>query len=362
MELTNTLVTFLAPLLREDRDYVDPEPFEFEEEQQLVARLLHLVYHHNPDVIYDMLTAFRKEFLEGGIKRMKYTIPSLLFAYFKLARHMKKCYEWQSNPVEEENPEDIETQSQKKIFNCKASVANQTFSVTHKKVIDDCRSAIEKIKGDYPELALKLYIEFILCINEVDTKKDLDEYTYDVCTHVLEIYESEVADAEAKIQTLTVITGAVHRITCLGEENLDTLVANTTQYSAKLMKKHEQTYAILKCVHLFWSEHWKNEQKVVECFKKVLKLADVCWSAHATNNHLKLYVAILNKFLYFLNIEDFKGIQIADIQKCIDIIKSKKGTLEKEVHAQELQTYWLATCEYIEFKKKTNHKFESIMI
>jgi len=59
-----------------------------------VGRLVHLVYHHNPDKIWEMIGLFRKEFIEGGIKRMKYTIPSLVFSYFRLARHMRKCNEW----------------------------------------------------------------------------------------------------------------------------------------------------------------------------------------------------------------------------------------------------------------------------
>jgi len=77
---------------------------------------------------------------------------------------------------------------------------------------------------------------------------------------------------------------------------------------------------------------------------------------------LKLFVAILNKFLYFLEKEDFQGIQIADIQKCIDIIKSKQAGLQHEAHAQELQIYWNSTIEFIEFKKKTNPKFEPINV
>jgi len=45
---------------------------------------------------------FRKEFLEGGLRRMKYTIPSLVYSYLKLSRHMKKCLDWAQNPTEEE--------------------------------------------------------------------------------------------------------------------------------------------------------------------------------------------------------------------------------------------------------------------
>jgi len=58
-----------------------------------------------------MLGLFRHEFLEGGIKRMKYTIPSLIFSYFRLCRHMRKCNDWTQNPVEEEGIEDIDTLS-----------------------------------------------------------------------------------------------------------------------------------------------------------------------------------------------------------------------------------------------------------
>jgi len=113
---------------------------------------------------------------------------------------------------------------------------------------------------------------------------------------------------------------------------------------------------------LFWGDAWKQAPSVLECFKKCLKLADVCWHAHATNNHLKLYVAILNKFLYFLEKDEFSGIQIADIQKCIDIIKSKQAGLQHEAHSAELQTYWHSTVEFVEFKKKTNPKFEPINV
>ena len=164
---------FLTPLLKEDRDYVDPEPYEFEEEQQCVARLVHLVYHHNPDTSYEMLSAFKKQFNEGGIKRMKYTIPSLVFAYFRLARHIKKCIEWHNNPVEEENVDDMETLEQKKFYNVKYSYANQSFKIQNKIIFDEVRQAIDKIQTNFPELSLKLYLELLESINEIDTEKEV---------------------------------------------------------------------------------------------------------------------------------------------------------------------------------------------
>lgn len=37
------------------------------------------------DIQYDLLMKFKKVFVKGGAKRMKYTIPALVFALIKLS-------------------------------------------------------------------------------------------------------------------------------------------------------------------------------------------------------------------------------------------------------------------------------------
>ena len=77
------------PLLSDDKDSEAEEPYEFEEGQENVAKLIHLVYHKtNLDLYYEILLKFKRIFVKGGIKRMKYTIPSLCFALFKLSSEM----------------------------------------------------------------------------------------------------------------------------------------------------------------------------------------------------------------------------------------------------------------------------------
>lgn len=46
----------------------------------------------------------------------------------------------------------------------------------------------------------------------------------------------------------------------------------------------------------------------MECFKKVLKLAEVVNSSQLTNKNIGLYVAILNKFIYFLEQDSFDAV------------------------------------------------------
>ena len=77
------------PLLQDDKDSEPEEPYEFEEGQESVAKLVHLVCHKaNFDVYYEILLKFKRVFVKGGIKRMKYSIPALCFALFKLSNEL----------------------------------------------------------------------------------------------------------------------------------------------------------------------------------------------------------------------------------------------------------------------------------
>lgn len=48
----------------------------------------------------------------------------------------------------------------------------------------------------------------------------------------------------------------------------------------------------------------------MDCFKRALKITDANFNAHPNEKNFKLYVAILNKFLYFFIREDFESVRI----------------------------------------------------
>ena len=74
------------PLLQDDKDSGEEEPYEFEEGQEAVAKLVHLVYHKtNIDLYYEILMKFKRIFVKGGIKRMKYSLPAMIFSLFRLS-------------------------------------------------------------------------------------------------------------------------------------------------------------------------------------------------------------------------------------------------------------------------------------
>lgn len=73
------------PILADDKDSDKEELYEFEEAQENVAKLIHLIYNKSSDLYYELLLKFKRVFVKGGIKRMKYSIPAFCFGLFKLS-------------------------------------------------------------------------------------------------------------------------------------------------------------------------------------------------------------------------------------------------------------------------------------
>jgi vacuolar protein sorting-associated protein 35 len=87
------LLEFIKPLLGDDDSGGKEEPYEMEEGQESVARLIHMVSHPSShDIYYDLLMKFKKIFVKGGPKRMKYTVPALVFALINLSQDISNGY------------------------------------------------------------------------------------------------------------------------------------------------------------------------------------------------------------------------------------------------------------------------------
>lgn len=84
------LIEFIMPLLQDEKDgSAKEDPYEFEEGQNAIAQMLHLVNNPNNDQWYALLLKFKKIFLKGGVERMKHTLPALIFSLFKLSANIE---------------------------------------------------------------------------------------------------------------------------------------------------------------------------------------------------------------------------------------------------------------------------------
>lgn len=156
------------------------------------------------------------------------------------------------------------------------------------------------IKSQYPEHALRLYLQGAEAINRLPNYSDLEELAYDFCSNSLLIYEEELSDSEAKFAAINLIVATVYNLVCFGHDNFDTLITNSVSYCSKLLKKPSQCEALTFAASLYYSNYSKQGNKVMDCLKRAIKIADICMSQ---GKNLFLFAQILNKFLYYFSID-----------------------------------------------------------
>ncbi|KAJ6684726.1 VACUOLAR PROTEIN SORTING-ASSOCIATED PROTEIN 35A [Salix purpurea] len=201
------------------KDELDEE--DFKEEQNSVARLIHMLYNDDSEEMLKIFRAVRKHIMAGGSQRLPFTVPPLVFSALRLVRKLQG----QDGNVVGEEPA-----TPKKIF----QLLNETIE------------ALSSVSS--PELALRLYLQCAEAANDCD----LESVAYEFFTRAFILYEEEVADSKAQVTALHLIIGALQRMHVFGVENRDTLTHKATGHSAKLLKKPDQCRAVYACSHLFW--------------------------------------------------------------------------------------------------------------
>lgn len=78
----------------------------------------------------------------------------------------------------------------------------------------------------------------------------------------LVFYQDQLSDTKEKKAAITLIVGHLNCMRNIGDDNYDTLVENTAQYGAKLLRKSDQCLAILKCSHMFYNAKKNDPQKI----------------------------------------------------------------------------------------------------
>ncbi|CAM6128426.1 unnamed protein product [Calypogeia fissa] len=306
-------------------DELDEE--DFKEEQNLVARLVHMLVNPDPEEMYKILTTARKHFGQGGPKRLEFTLAPLIFSALKLVRSL------QGQDISEDSPVSLKV----------------VFQFLHQTV-----EALSMVPA--PELALRLYLQ---CA-EAASDCGLEPVAYEFFTQAFMLYEEEITDSKAEVTAIHLIIGTLQRTHVFGVENRDTLTHKATGYSAKLLKKPDQCRAVFACSHLFWVEDEggvKDGERVLLCLKRALRIANAAQqmssATRGSNGPLTLFVEILNKYLYYYE----KGnpqVTSTVIQGLLELIQTE---LQSENTAQdpEVDAFFASTLRYIEYQKqKTN--------
>ncbi|GAB2287640.1 Vacuolar protein sorting-associated protein 35B [Dionaea muscipula] len=328
-EQVETLFELIKGLIKDINGIVMDELDEedFKEEQNSVARVIHMLYNDDPDEMFKIICTVREHIMTGGLNRLPFTVPPLIFSTLKLVRRVQG----QDGEVDGEE-----------------------VSATPKKIFQLINQTIEALSSaPSPEVALRLYLQCAEAANDCD----LEPIAYEFFTQAFILYEEEIADSKAQLTAIHLIIGTLQRMNVFGIENRDTLTHKATGYSAKLLKKPDQCRAVYACSHLFWVDDQdgiKDGERVLLCLKRSLRIANAAQQmANATRGSsgpVTLFVEILNKYLYYFE----KGnpqITSSSIQGLVELIKNE---MQSETPAPETaaNAFFASTLRYIQFQKQ----------
>jgi vacuolar protein sorting-associated protein 35 len=224
LEKLEILFNYISCLIKDAPDtppLKDDTRYEFEEEQYLVARLVHLLYSPDSDMHFALLFTARNLIAEGGDHRLKLTLPPLIFSGIKLI----------DRNMEREAKEDPDQK------------------VKTKKILQFIHKGVSVLAPLDANMAIRLYLQACM----VADKYNFEPITYEFLTQAFVVYEEEMADSKDLSSAVAVIVGTISKLKHLSEENYDAISTQATQHSARLLKKPDKTRAVFNCAHMFWT-------------------------------------------------------------------------------------------------------------
>jgi vacuolar protein sorting-associated protein 35 len=361
-EKISILLDFIKPLHSDSYDSIETDVYQFEYEQQSVAKLIHIIHSSDPFKQLEMLSLFKNVLVKGGVRRQKFTLPPLVNSYYQLASTISHSYHAKINDIKSTNrPIHDEFISR---VNCNFENTTEYIKLLQK-VYSLINDLITLIGVEFPENAFKLYLNGITHINDIKVERSsFEEIAYNFATGSLQIFQDGKIEADRKLPLLVYFIGALSSADIFGHENMLAITTNIQQISQTLVKRSDQCNAMLSCSHLYFSDILKEYNKVADCLNKAKKFADFSMT-NAQN--LNLFILILNKYLYYIE----KGgsfVKSDIINDIIEVIRNHIITIKTEnsnpTFLPEIEKYFDITIEVIKSRKKLGqHKiFDEIII
>jgi vacuolar protein sorting-associated protein 35 len=342
-EKVNILLDFIKPLLVDSNDSTDLDVYQFEYEQQSVAKLIFIIGDEDPVKQLEMLITLKNVFLKGGIKRQKFTLPPLVNALYILSACISHGYEARLNNI---------TETGKPIYDdfvnkYKIEFENKSEYLNYiQKILTLVNDIISMLSNDYPEVALKLCLTGITQINNLRVvEREFEEMSFNFANLAIDILQSGKVEADKKVPLLILFVATISAVNNLSQPKMATVTSNLLQVSQTLVKRSDQCVAMLNCSHLYFNDVIKDTAKVQECLNKAKKFADF---AMTNAQNLYLFIQLLNKYLFF--IEKGTNFVKADIiNDIIEIIRNHIITIKTEntntAFLPEIERYFENTLE-----------------
>lgn len=323
----DSILGIVSVLVQDQSDQPEEadDPEDFAEEQGIMGRFVHLLQAEDLNQQYLILNTARKHFGNGGDKRIKYTLPPIVFSAYRLSTKYREIQE------EDENWE----KKCQKIF----SFCHQTIGAL--------------IKAEMAEIPLRLYLQGAMAAGQVAFENH-ETVAYEFMSQAFSLYEDEISDSKAQLAAISLIIGTLEQMSCFGVENHEPLRTQCALAASKLLKKPDQCRGVSTCSHLFWSGEstafegeMKDGKRVTDCLKKGVKIANQCMDSSV---QVQLFVELLNHYVYYYE----KGCDLVTVQvlnQLITKIKETLPSLEANEETEQINKHFQNALDHLRLKK-----------
>ena len=305
------------------------EDAQFAEEQMDVAKLLHKIHCPNDwDSQLHLLKLAKVTLFSGGEKRMRFTLPALCYSSMRFAKELlneRELEERRQHPERAAAGKQTSSDDKPKRTLEELEVFEKHLQTTLKKTLQITHQSAERF-SEIPGCAERGLVAWAEAGMFADSAK-LSDISYEFFERAFETFDEKLSsDSRAQNRGLTYLIGALQTCVHLEEENRDALVHHCATFANRLLRRSDQCAAAANCAHLFWSlksTAIRDSEGVKKCLNKALKIANQAARALGVSpgESLGLYAHVLNKHLYFFEIETCEAVDVETVQHLLDAIQ-----------------------------------------
>ena len=361
-EKIKTLINFIRPIIEGEIEIDNNlDDYEIECQQTLVVKLLNLINVDNIDTFYNIINIYKNSIINGSYKRKKYTFSGLMNKILEINYIIIEEYDNKNNNLTEEQKNNINLMNKINTFN----IDNINNDDDLKNILKKFYDIIDEILNNFkdPILTFKFNLQISIQIEKINTNKNnFEEFCANYLNKSLNLIDLEENkfESENKYYLINLIVGAIYNFKIFSQENLNGLVSNLLAKGQKLEKKSDQCKSMIDISSLYY--HLLNDKpKVIECLSKAKRFAEF---AMTNPIFLSLFILLLNKILYYIEIDNEDFIQAEFINDIIEEINNHLQTIKNEKNIQEnilknIENYYERTINLIK-EKKTNNNNKNI--
>ncbi len=352
-EKVTKLLAFIKPLLEDSNENENEDEIEFESEQNIVAKLIFVVCAKEPENLFKIYSNLKNIFNNGGNKRKKYTLPTLANSIINLCYRISDAYDYKNNLIPENRKNPIFIMNLELIDISKIDSDDIFFKLLLEiyKLLNETITIINELNQ---EMAFKLYLQAASQVNSINSdRQNFEEACASFINAAMGIYQE---GKEQNFNMLITLSGSILTYTILSNDTLSQIINSLFNSTQKFSKRVEQCNSMLIISNLYYSL-LGDKNKVLDCLKKASRFAKFAMS---NPSHLFLYIDILNKILYYVEIDDTDFISLDFIEEVIEDIKNHIETIKMENKNSDfiipIEEYYNRTIEIMKKRKEEGKK------